>query len=153
MKYVVTTLALMLILATSAYAGNRASQSASEVVTGQRPGMGQSAFNNVFGDTSGQTHTRSRSTVRPYVRPNVPQQPCPPRAYWVNGHYQWTQQQVWIPDAWAERWVPPIFDYKLVRGQVVKYVVQAGFYERYVIPGHYELRQVQIWVPGYWCYY
>lgn len=79
--------------------------------------------------------------------------PCQPRQFWIPGHYEWRDVQVWVPGYWHEEYVPPVYQWRIIDGQEVLVMVQEGWVQRYYVPGHYEIVAQSIWIPGHWEYF
>ncbi|MBK7877377.1 MAG: hypothetical protein IPJ77_16845 [Planctomycetes bacterium] len=87
------------------------------------------------------------STGRPACAPA----PCPPPRVWVPGHFETRCQQVFVPGASQQVWVPPVYEWRYDScGRAYQVCVQAGFWRTVCSPGRYETREVQVWVDGHW---
>jgi hypothetical protein len=139
MKQILVLSVVVMLAAAPAHAGN-VFGSPAELITMNGPGMG--AFMN--------TPSRgTRVTTTPNPQPSPA--PCPvPNQVWVPAHFTIVYQQVWIAPHYVDRWVPPVYQHQLIRGQAIYVMVQAGYYQRVLAPGYYDLVPVQIWVPGQW---
>ncbi|MBN2311610.1 MAG: hypothetical protein JXR94_21710 [Candidatus Hydrogenedentes bacterium] len=96
-----------------------------------QPGQSYAAFGTGFVVTGG----------RPQPRP---------RRVWIEGHYEWRQRRIWVPDCWEDVYVPPVYGVRIVNGRRVDIVLAPGHYERRLVPGHYDVVSERIWIPGYW---
>ena len=69
---------------------------------------------------------------------------------WVDGRYEWREEQVWVEGYWTERWVPATYTYRQRNGAMEMVLLHEGYSERVYVPGRHEVRRARVWVPGQW---
>jgi len=70
---------------------------------------------------------------------------------YVEGRFVFEMRQIFIPGAWREERVAPVYrEHRGRFGIVIRIMVKPGYTHRTFEPGHYEHRNVRVWVPGYW---
>ncbi|MFT5291755.1 MAG: hypothetical protein ACI8QS_001802 [Planctomycetota bacterium] len=70
--------------------------------------------------------------------------------FWVAGHYESRNHQVFVPGFGENVWIDAIYRNGLDHcGQPTRYLVQVGHWEFIQHPGHYETRSQRVWIPGH----
>ena len=86
---------------------------------------------------------------------------CPPsrgytrresvRQVWVPGHYELVQRRVWVPGAYRQVWVPPVYETRYdYFGRPFQVLIMPGHHVTVQDPGHWEYRDERVWRDPHW---
>ncbi|MFC2140175.1 hypothetical protein ACFLQ1_00475 [Candidatus Auribacterota bacterium] len=142
MKAVITIMIVFTLifgLATlPAYAGDREWATAGKILAGA---IGISVLANSINNPSYSYNSHSYTTYTPAASAN----------YWVPGHYDAIEEEVWVPEVTCKTWIQPEYAWQWHYGRRIKYLVRDGYYTYQTLPGHYEIQcKGKRWVKGYW---
>lgn len=76
---------------------------------------------------------------------------CAPPRQWVPGHYDWVEEQIWVPGRTRREWVPAVYETRYDDcGNPYRVLVCAGYYHTVQEPGYYRTQRRKVWHDGYW---